>query len=260
MARNISAAERADKGALGGRVYTADGTVYDWQAALASIVASLGGSEAAGIDELVAIAQAQLVQLEQIQATNAASATSNAASATSLALIDDTVGTIDSAHGNKVSVVGAKAEGTVPTEVADADAVALWADRLGRLITLYTDLSQSAASVSDIAPAQMQKAKWEDWAALTAPDDETPEANVQDFENLTVEYVVASIGTSVDLKIWGSIDGGTTWFLLTDTIQVLANGVEAVSFSGLAIERIKCEFDAEDGGTPTVTFKLMAGN
>jgi len=186
----------------------------------------------------------------------------NAAIQTAVEAIDNIVGTIDSAHGTGVAVIGGKAESTVPTEVADGDAVAVWFDTFGRLVQLATDIAQSAMSVSDIAPAQMQVARWLDWAALTAPDDETPEANVQDYENLTVEYIIASIDTSVDLIIWASIDGGTTWFeLWSDTIDSTEDQTDAVTFTGIAIERIKCEFDAEVGGTnATVTFKAMAGN
>jgi len=172
------------------------------------------------------------------------------------------VGIIGSAHGTGVAVIGGKAESTVPTEVADGEAVAVWLDTFGRLVQLATDVAQNALSVSDIAPAQMQVAKWLDWAALTAPDDETPEANVQDYENHTIQYTIATIDTSVDLVIWGSIDGGVSWFPMSRfTVLAADEQIDTVIFSGVKVERIKCEFDGEVGGVAAVvTFALMSGN
>jgi len=243
-----------------GKLVGADGVEVDFVALLQSIAAGVGGT--GDIDAIRVLAAAQLVQLEQIRATNTTINTSNAAIQAATEILDNIVGVIDSAHGTGIAVIGGKAESTVPTEVADGDAVALNVDTLGRLVQLATDLAQNALSVSDIAPAQMQKAAWVDWATLTSPDDETPEAVILDYENLTVQYIIARIDTSVDLIVWGSIDGGTTWFQMwADTIDSTEQQIDTVTFSGIAVERIKCEFDGEDGGTAAeVTFKVVAGN
>ena len=267
---DVSSIERAARGAGSGLLLDVNGKVVDVTALLQRIVAGIGSGSEADFDMLLAIAQAQLVQLEQIQGTNAAlntvAAAIQAISAdirTAAQIIDNYVGVIDAAHGTGVAVLGGKAETGVPVAVADGDAVAIRMDAYGQLIQLATDVAQGALSVNDIAPAQAQTARWLDWVALTAPDQETPSAVVQGYENITVQYVIATIDTSVTLKIWGSIDNGTTWFLLTPAITVLAADAQsdAVFFAGVAVERIKCEFDAEAGGVAaTVTFKAMAGN
>lgn len=205
----------------------------------------------------------QRVTLATDDANAAAMVVDLAAIEVAIEIIDNIVGTIGGAHGTGVAVIGMKAESTVPVAVADGQAVAMWGDLYGRMVQLATDVAQSALSVSDIAPAQMQVLRAIDWAALTAPAQETPQLNVQDYENITVQYIIATIDTSVDLKIWGSIDGGTTWFLMTPTFTVLAADPQsaAISFSGVKVGRIKCEFDAEVGGTnAVVTFKVMCGN
>ena len=172
----------------------------------------------------------------------------------------ETVG--DPSDGDVV-VAGAVAEATVPTELADGEVGNPWYDTFMRGVVAGYDAAQNALSVSDISPAAMQVARWLDWVALTTPGDETPPANVQDYSHFTIEYVIASIDTNVTLKFWGSIDGGVTWFLLTDALVKIASDdqTDTISFDNMAIERIKCEFDDETGGTAaTVTFKVMAGN
>lgn len=177
-------------------------------------------------------------------------------------LLDDIVGTIDAAFSGKVAVMGGVAESTVPTEVADTDAVALWVDTFGRMIQVFTDLATQTAMVTDASPAQMQKRFETGWAALTAPNDETPELVVRDYENITFTCVIDIGGnTSVDVIFWGSIDDGTNWFQMGDTEQYTASGTYAVTFTGVAVERVKVEFDAEAGDTDaTVTPMVGAGN
>jgi len=254
-----------------GKLLAADGTIVDVATLLRNLVAVMGGDTGAGgdIEAIRLLAIAALAQLELIEANtdaletiNTGIAASNTAIQTAVQLIDNMIGAIGAAHGTGVTILGAKAEGTVPTAVTDGQAVALYADLFGRLVTLYTDLAQSAASVSDIAPAQMAVARWLDWPALTAPDAVTPEANVQDYENITVQFIVATIDTSVGLIVWASVDNGTTWFVAWSG-TVLASDLQtnAVTFTGKKYGRIKCEFDAEAGGVAAVvTFKAMAGN
>ena len=69
---------------------------------------------------------------------------------------------------------------------------------------------------------------------------------------------MAAIDTSVDLIVWGSIDGGTTWFQIGTTVQALVDGTGYVEASGMQLDKLKCELDAEAGGVAvTVTFKYM---
>jgi len=265
---DASSIERAARGAGSGLLLDVNGKVVDATALLQRIAAGVGADSGADFDTLLAIAQAQLVQLEQIQGTNAAlntvAAAIQAISAdirTAAQIIDNYVGVIDAAHGTGVAVLGGKAETGVPVAVADGRAVAAWVDAYGRLVQLATDVAQGALSVNDIAPAQMQTARWLDWVALTAPAQVTPAAVVQGYKNLTLEYIIATIDTSVDLILWGSVDGGTTSFVVwSDTIDNTELQTAAVYLHGVALERVWAEFDAEVGGVAaTVTFKLMAG-
>ncbi len=267
-----------------GKLLRADGSVLDVTAALESLVAVLGGDTGAGGDldaiRLIAIAQLNQLQLiegntdaletinafirtavEAIQVSNATLVTSNAAILTSAELIDNMIGAIGVAHGTGVSVIGGKAESTVPAEVADGESVALYVDTFGRLIQLFTDLAQNAASVSDIAPAQMAVARWSDWVALTAPAQVTPVATVLDYNKITAEYIIANIDTSVDLILWGSIDRGISFFpIWEDTIDNTELQTDAVIIEG-KFDQIYGEFEGEAGGVAaTVTFKIEAGN
>jgi len=176
--------------------------------------------------------------------------------------IDNTVGTHGVAAPTQVLMQGQYAEGTVPPAVTDGQVVRPWYDLCGRLVQLATNLAQASLDVSDVAPAQMQIQKETGWTALSAPAAETPAINVQDYENHTVEYIIETIDTSVDLIIWGSIDGGTTWFKLSEfTVLAADDQTDSVVFTGVKVEQIKCEFDAEVGGTAAVvTFKIMSGN
>ena len=181
---------------------------------------------------------------------------------TAVQLIDNMIGTIGSAHGTGVGVIGMKAEGTVPTEVADGQTVAVWGDRFGRLVQLFTDLATQTAMITDTAPAQMQKSFETGWAALTAPDDESPEKITRDYENITfVDIIDIGGNDSMDVIHWGSLDEGANWFQMGDTEQYTADGVYAVTFTGVAVERVKTEFDAEAGNTDgTLTPQLGLGN
>ena len=211
--------------------------------------------------------EAALVILAAIEASSAASAVDLAALEiintdirTAVQIIDNIVGTHDAAAPTGLAMMGGVAETTVPAAVADGDAVRANMDEYGRARSAEFDPSLSAASVTDVSPAQMQVMIETGWVALTAPDDLTPVLDIRDYENVTVVYVIASIGTSVDLRIEGSLDN-SNWFALS-AFQVLAadDQTDAVTFSGVKAAYLRCEFDAEDGGTPTVSFQVMAGN
>ena len=219
--------------------------------------------------EATAVAvEASLTILSAIQASSAASAVDLAAMEvlltdirTAVQIIDNIVGTHDAIAPAGIAMVGGVAETTVPAAVADGDAVRLNMDEYGRLRLVELDPALSAAQVSDVAPAQMQVLIETGWVALTAPAAETPVLDVRDYENITVEYTIATIDTSVDLIIWGSLDN-VTWFPMSAfTVLAADDQDDAVTFSGVKVAYIKCEFDAEVGGTAAVvTFKVMCGN
>lgn len=185
----------------------------------------------------------------------------NTAIETAVEIIDNIVGTPGSAFSGDVAVIGGPAESTVPTERADREAVEAWLNTFGQFVNPSHDLATGTDLVTDASPAQMQKQFETGWAALTAPDDLTPTLDVQDYENITFTTVVDIGGNdSVDVIFWGSLDG-TNWFQMGDTEQYTADGTWAVTFTGVAIKYIRCEFDDEAGDTDaTVTFMVGNGN
>lgn len=162
---------------------------------------------------------------------------------------------------NAILTAGVAVDG-VPAEVAAGVLASPWMDTFRRLVLFGSDLAQSALSVSEVAPAQMQVLVETDWVALTAPGQETPIINIQDHENHTIAYIISFGGcTDVDLIAWGSLDG-TNWFKLwEDNITSAEDNPDAITLSGVKARYLKCEFKAENGDTDaTVVFQLMSGN
>ncbi|KKM99008.1 hypothetical protein LCGC14_1152210 [marine sediment metagenome] len=172
-----------------------------------------------------------------------------------------TVGTIGGAHATGVAVLGVKAEGTVPPAVADGQSAALWGDLYGRIVQVFTDLATQTAMITDASPAVMQKQFVTDWATQTAPGDTTAVRGVRDYSNFSISYLIAAIGTSVGLIIWGSFDGGVSYHpIWSATILAADPQDDVVVFENMALTDIYCEFDAEDGGAPTVSWQMGTGN
>ena len=213
--------------------------------------------------------EAALVILAAIEASSAASAVDLAALEiintdirTAVQIIDNIVGTHDAAAPTGLAMMGGVAETTVPAAVADGDAVRANMDEYGRARSAEFDPSLSAASVTDVAPAQMQVMIETGWVALTAPGAETPVLDVRDYENHTVVYSIDIGGCDdVDLIIWGSIDG-TLWVpLWEDNITSAETLDDSVELTGVQITYIKCEFESENGDTDAViSFQVTSGN
>ena len=180
---------------------------------------------------------------------------------TAVELIDDTVGTIDSAFSGKVNVIGAKAESTVPTEVADADAVAQWHDTLGRQILKGTNLGQECLDVNEIAPALLQT-QVITFTQLTAAGS-TAVVNTEDYHNHTFSITLAAVDTSVDIRIEGSLDN-SNWFNMDDTgndTQYTTNGTYLIHKPNFKTKYVRFTFVSEVGGTAaTLDVTYMGGN
>lgn len=221
------------------------------------------------LDALVSLQVAARDALLAIRNSSAASAVDLAAIEvintdirTAVQIIDNCIGTHDAAAPTQLAIIGGVAEETVPAAVADGDAVRMNFDLYGRHRDAAFNQAQSAGDVTDVAPAQMQVLIETGWAALTAAGDLTPARDVRDHANHTVAYDI-TIGslTSMDLIIWGSIDG-TLWFPMS-SFNVLSTGVleDAVYFSGVQVTYIRCELEAENGAADgSVVFQLTSGN
>jgi hypothetical protein len=156
------------------------------------------------------------------------------------------IGTIDSAFSGGVSVNGGKAESTVPTEVADADAVATWMDTFGRQILYGSNLGQSSLDVSEVAPPATQSGYYTIHSAVridNSPTEATSAATfVGDKNKLTImnSITVTDVGggPSLDYSIQVSPDA-STWIEFHDI------GISGTSVSGITY-----------GGTYTDTFTV----
>ena len=102
-----------------------------------------------------------------------------------------------------------------------------------------------------ITPAQLTFAAE---TQLTAPGT-TSTLDITNYSNAVVQFTVAAIDTSVDVRPEGSINGGTTWFsLLSNDVdrQLTANGEYAFVLSQdivAPLNAIRFNFVAEAGGT-----------
>lgn len=191
---------------------------------------------------------------------------------TSVQLQDDTVGTIDAAFSGKVTVLGAKAESTVPTEVADADAVALWSDLFGRLFGAAHSLADGADQNLPLAEAA-RNTQETPFTTLTAPGDTTA-VNVENYNDHTFAITIAALDTNVILGLKGSV-GGTGFARLSlagDPANAIVGAavdeeqftitVDALTYTLRvrgAFKEMKLTFESESGGTAATVAVVYRG-
>jgi hypothetical protein len=99
-------------------------------------------------------------------------------------------------------------------------------------------------------------------STLTAPGNgntiQVAENDLFTTRDYTLITVVASINTSVDVRLDGSIDGTNFAPIIAQT-QYTANGNYVLSVTGRPVKYIRPVFVAEAGGTAaTVTFHMAA--
>ena len=176
---------------------------------------------------------------------------------TALELIDDTIGTIDSAFSGKVLVIGGKAESSVPTEVADGDALALQVDTFGRIVLKGYNSSSGALQVEEISPINENTLE-NSWTTLTEVG-ETSALNVLNYKYHTVQITVAAIDSTVDINVKGSLDGDDYFDLESTDVQYSANGTYSLDYCK-KLKYIKFAMTAESGTNVTVTASYLGGN
>jgi len=174
---------------------------------------------------------------------------------TSVELIDDTIGTIDTAFSGKVSVNGAKAESTVPTEVADADAVALWVDTFGRQIVAGFNQAIDSLDVNDVSPALLQTSEQTLLSAVTSTG-ASSDFNVLNYNKMTFFIVASSVTDGGTMKIQSSPDG--TNYYDEDAVSVIADGVTKIVISEEKHKYVRANLTARTDGTYSVF--MIAGN
>lgn len=98
--------------------------------------------------------------------------------------------------------------------------------------------------------------------ALTAPGNgatvQVAQNDLFSTSNYTLITIVATIDTSVDVRLDGSIDGVNFAPIIANT-QYTANGVFSLGVSGKPVKFVRPVFVSEAGGTSaTVTFQVAA--
>jgi hypothetical protein len=70
------------------------------------------------------------------------------------------------------------------------------------------------------------------------------------YKHFLIQYTIASINTSIDIRVEGSLDG-TNWFNLDEQgdTTVTSNGTNALRLANSPIAFIRCNFVSETGGT-----------
>ena len=96
---------------------------------------------------------------------------------------------------------------------------------------------------------------------LSAPG-ATDAFTVKDYNLITAQYTVASIDTSLVVRLEGSLDGAN-WFNLSsdngDT-TITQNGTYAMSFSSpIKLDHIRFRFVTETGGTSATIAVILRG-
>jgi hypothetical protein len=90
----------------------------------------------------------------------------------------------------------------------------------------------------------------------------TTVANMEQYDSCVFSVTVASVGTSVTIRIEGSLDN-SNWFNLDamEEDSVLAgNGTAGFSIQNAPIPYLRGRLVAISGGTPSVTFKVALSN
>ena len=171
------------------------------------------------------------------------------------------VGTPGDTAPTTVVVVGQTATAGVPVAVADGETVRPWYDTLGRQVIAGYDVSSGSLLVTNVAPvprATLVTAQ----AALTAAGVGAA-VNVAGYASITWQIVIASINTSVTVRVEGSNDG-TSFFNMNDAgidTTYVADDAYELRASCRGILQTRLRFVSEVGGAAvTVTGTCRAAN
>jgi hypothetical protein len=191
--------------------------------------------------------------------------------------LDSAEGTHDSAAPARMVMVGQYAESTVPTAVADGDAVRPNYDTLGRQRIAGFDQPANVIAVEEQSPALAQKSGPHTMTQLTAAATQTEAVNIRNYKHISAAVTTANVaaaGDAVHVQGQASHDG-TNYFSLAPKdntvanvtisgadVQIDASMVVGLLFENVAAEYFRVEFTTEDGGATdaTVDVTIMAGN
>jgi hypothetical protein len=140
--------------------------------------------------------------------------------------------------------------------------VDFWVDTIGRLVLKGYITASDTLGVTDTSPAKQAKLGPLSFTQLTAAGS-TAATNVRPYSNITFQILIATIDTSVTVRVEGSMDN-TNWFNMNDAgvdTTYTANGTYQLSKSNVAVEYVRFTFVSEVGGAnATIDVDLTAGN
>jgi hypothetical protein len=90
----------------------------------------------------------------------------------------------------------------------------------------------------------------------------TAVANMEQYDNAVFQVTVANVGTSVTVRVEGSLDN-SNWFNLDameEDSTLAGNGTAGFSIQNAPIPFLRGRLVAISGGTPSVTFKVALSN
>lgn len=168
----------------------------------------------------------------------------------------DSESEIGSTASTTVMQLGAIAESTIPTPVADGETVAQWHDVYGRQIIFGANLTENAIDVIQINQATLQRlGPITNLNAVTATG-AAISVDVSNYHNFTIHIISSAITSGGTVKVEHSLNG-TNWATIS-TVAITANGVNEVSISNQAYRYLRTNLTARTDGTYTTL--VYAGN
>ena len=169
----------------------------------------------------------------------------------SVELIDDAIGTPDSTAATKNIQVGAVAETTVPSAVADGDNVNPNFNEYGDQRIAGYNYSVNAVDNNIVNQALLNTSESVDLSAVTA-DGASTEMNAINFNKLTYHIISSLVTSGATIELQHSLTGDTnTWATISTTV-VSADGVNEVVIENRKYKYIRVEVKSRVDGTYTV--------
>jgi len=163
--------------------------------------------------------------------------------------------TPDAVAATKIVQSGGIAETTVPTAVADGDAVATWYNEYGQQVSYGANLSSNAIDSNVVNQALLNTITTTNLSAVTATGAGAA-VDISNFNKITVSYIASSVTTGGTIKLQGSLDN-TNWYDI-DSEAIGADGTTYYSISGEKHKYIRTNLTARTDGTYTTI--IFGGN
>jgi hypothetical protein len=167
----------------------------------------------------------------------------------------------DSPANTKVVQLGGIAESTVPTAVADGDAVAMWLDTYGRQIIAGFNNALAAIDTNQVNQATLNRLGPVDIIpAGTKATYTSSSIDVSNYHNYTLHIITSGYTSGATIEIQHSL-GGTNWTTLSSTTTT-QNGVIEYAITHRAYKYIRAVISSYTDGTLTEAYnvQLFAGN